>query len=210
MKGMKNIKNILYTVVSVIMIGLIIGCIYFGVSGAKYKKLYLKELTNVKAYQSENSDLKGQSIVHLMTIEQLQASKDSTDKALTDALKKLNIKPKNVISAGTVTSNIEKRDSVIFKHDTIFQSKVDIDTLIGDKWYKAQVGLHYPARIDLSVSMKSVKHIVVHSKKETINPPKKFWLWRLFQKKHTLITVSVDEENPHIEAGSQKFVQIVK
>ena len=148
---------------------------------SKYKNLYNKELTNVKAYQSENNNLKNQSIAHLMTIDQLISSKDSTDIALKEVLKKLDIKPKNVVSAGQVTSNIEKRDSIFLK-DTVFIKNLDLDTLIGDKWYKAQVGLHYPARIDLSVSMQSVKHIIVHNKKETVNPPKKFWLWRLFQK----------------------------
>jgi hypothetical protein len=144
-----------------------------------------------------------------MTIDQLISSKDSTDIALKEALKKLNIKPKNVVSAGQVTSNIEKRDSIFLK-DTVFIKNLDLDTLLGDKWYKAQIGLHYPARIDLSVSMQSVKHIIVHNKKETVNPPKKFWLWRLFQKKHIVQEVVVDEENPHIESGSQRFISIVK
>ena len=176
---------------------------------SKYKNLYNKELTNVKAYQSENNDLKNQSFVHLATINQLMTSRDSIDIELKEAIKKLNIKPKNVVSAGQVTSNIEKRDS-IFLRDTVFIKNLDLDTLIGDKWYKAQIGLHYPARIDLSVSMQSVKHIIVHNKKETVNPPKKFWLWRLFQRKHTVQEVVVDEENPYIEAGSQRFISIVK
>ena len=176
---------------------------------SQYKNLYNKELTNVKAYQSENNNLKNQSIAHLMTIDQLISSKDSTDIALKEVLKKLDIKPKNVVSAGQVTSNIEKRDSIFLK-DTVFIKNLDLDTLIGDKWYKAQIGLHYPARIDLAVSMQSVKHIIVHNKKETVNPPKKFWLWRLFQKKHTIQEVIVDEENPYIESGSQRFINIVK
>ena len=107
------------------------------------------------------------------------------DIKLQETLKKLSIKPKNVVSAGQVTSNMEKRDS-IFLRDTVFIKNLSLDTLFGDKWYKAQISLQYPSRIDLSVSMKSVKHIIVHNKKETINPPKKFWLWRIFQKKHTI------------------------
>ena len=194
----------------VTLLALILSVVYYVHETSKYKELYLKELTNVKAYQSENNNLKNQSTIHLMTIGQLQVSKDSTNIALKEALEKLKIKPKNVVSAGSVTSNMEKRDSIIFQHDTIFEKKVDIDTIIGDRWYKAQVGLHYPARIDLTVSVKSIKHIIVHNKRETINPPKKFWLWRLFQKKHTIQEVIVDEENPYIEAGSQRFIQIVK
>ena len=206
---MKQFKTYLRIGYVVIILGMVLAIVYYLNETAKYKELYNKELTNVKAYQSENNDLKNQSIAHIMTIDQLIASKDSSDIALKEALKKLNVKPKNVVSAGSVTSNIEKRDS-IFIHDTIFQSKVNIDTIIGDKWYKAQVGLHYPSRIDLTVSVQSVKHIVVHNKKETINPPKKFWLWRLFQRKHTIQEVLVDEENPHIKSGSQRFINIIK
>ena len=207
---MKQFKTYLRIGYVVIILGMVLAIVYYLNETAKYKELYNKELTNVKAYQSENNDLKNQSIAHIMTIDQLIASKDSSDIALKEALKKLNVKPKNVVSAGSVTSNIEKRDSIVFIHDTIFQSKVNIDTIIGDKWYKAQVGLHYPSRIDLTVSVQSVKHIVVHNKKETINPPKKFWLWRLFQKKHTIQEVLVDEENPHIKSGSQRFINIIK
>ena len=207
---MKQFKTYLRIGYVVIILGMVLAIVYYLNETAKYKELYNKELTNVKAYQSENNDLKNQSIAHIMTIDQLIASKDSGDIALKEALKKLNVKPKNVVSAGSVTSNIEKRDSIIFIHDTIFQSKVNIDTIIGDKWYKAQVGLHYPSRIDLTVSVQSVKHIVVHNKKETINPPKKFWLWRLFQRKHTIQEVLIDEENPHIKSGSQRFINIIK
>ena len=207
---MKQFKTYLRIGYVVIILGMVLAIVYYLNETAKYKELYNKELTNVKAYQSENNDLKNQSIAHIMTIDQLIASKDSSDIALKEALKKLNVKPKNVVSAGSVTSNIEKRDSIIFIHDTIFQPKVNIDTIIGDKWYKAQVGLHYPSRIDLTVSVQSVKHIVVHNKKETINPPKKFWLWRLFQRKHTIQEILVDEENPHIKSGSQRFINIIK
>lgn len=207
---MKQFKTYLQIGGIVIVLGMVLTIVYYLNETAKYKELYNKELTNVKAYQSENSDLKNQSIAHIMTIDQLIASRDSTNIALKEALKKLNIKPKNVVSAGSVTSNIEKRDSIVFIHDTLFQSKVNIDTIIGDKWYKAQIGLHYPSRIDLAVSMQSVKHIIVHNRKETVNPPKKFWLFRIFQKKHTIQEVIVDEENPYIEAGSQRFINIIK
>lgn len=204
-----NVKNYIRTGIGVLLFVGVAALFYYIKETAKFKELYLKELTNVKAYQSENNDLKNQSIAHLMTIDQLISSKDSTDIALKDALKKFSIKPKNVVSAGSVTSNIEKKDSIIF-HDTIFIKSLSLDTLIGDKWYKAQLGLRYPSKVDLVVSMKSVKHIIVHNKRETINPPKKFWLWRLFQRKHTVQEVIIKEENPYIINGGQRFIQIVK
>lgn len=204
-----NVKDYIRTGLGVLLLVGVAALFYYIRETAKFKELYLKELTNVKAYQSENNDLKNQSVAHLMTIDQLISSKDSTDIALKEALKKLSIKPKNVVSAGSVTSNIEKKDSIIFR-DTVFIKNLSLDTLIGDKWYKAQVGLHYPSRIDLAVSVQSVKHIVVHNRRETVNPPKKFWLWRLFQRKHTVQEVIIKEENPYIINGGQRFIQIVK
>lgn len=206
---MNKIGNYIKAVCIAVMLLIVIASIYYYHETSKYKELYLRELTNVKAYQSENNELKGQSIIHLMTIDQLKASKDSADIALKNTLDKLKIKPKNVVSAGTVTSNIEKRDSIFFI-DTVFIPKVNIDTLIGDEWYKAQLGLHYPNRINLAVSVPSVKNIIVHNRRETVNPPSKFWLFRLFQKKHTVTIVDVTENNPYIEAGSQRFIQVTK
>jgi hypothetical protein len=206
---MNKISNYIKVVCIAVMLLIVIASVYYYHETSKYKELYLRELTNVKAYQSENNELKGQSVVHLLTIDQLKASKDSADIALKNTLDKLKIKPKNVVSIGSVTSNIEKRDSIFFT-DTIFLSKVNLDTLFGDRWYKAQLGLHYPSRIDLSVSVPSVKSIIVHNKRETVNLPSKFWLFRLFQKKHTVTIVEITEENPYIEAGSQRFIQVTK
>ena len=120
----KLITWIIGIVITLLVVG---GIAYLCSELSKYKELYNKELTNVKAYQSENNNLKNQSIAHLMTIDQLISSRDSTDIALKEALKKLNIKPKNVVSAGSVTSNMEKRDS-IFLTDTVFVKDLKIDT----------------------------------------------------------------------------------
>ena len=57
---------------------------------------------------------------------------------------------------------------------------------------------------------KSEKHIVVSTKKETVNPPKKFFLFRWFQKKQTLIHVDVVEKNPYVENQSSRYIEIMK
>jgi cell division protein FtsQ len=46
---------------------------------------------------------------------------------------------------------------------------------------------------------KSEKHIIVSSKKETVNPPKKFFLFRWFQKKQIVLHIDVIEKNPYVE-----------
>jgi hypothetical protein len=57
---------------------------------------------------------------------------------------------------------------------------------------------------------KSKKHIVVSSKKETVNPPKKFFLFRWFQKKMTVIHVDVVEKNPYVSEETSRYVEIMK
>lgn len=51
---------------------------------------------------------------------------------------------------------------------------------------------------------------VVRSRKETVNPPKKLWLLRLFQKKHRVLNIKVIEKNPYVENSESRYVEIAK
>ena len=85
-----------------------------------------------------------------------------------------------------------------------------IDTLIGDGWYTLKLGLKYPSMIAVEPYFKSEKHIVVSSKKETVNPPKKFVLFRWFQKRHIVLHIDVVEKNPYVGNETSKYVEIIK
>lgn len=120
-----------------------------------------------------------------------------------DSVRKvLNVKDKNLKYLQYISSIGSRTDTVIVK-DTIFQKPVKndsvvLDTIIGDAWYKAGMKLKYPNYIVLKPWFKSQKYIMVSTRKETINPPKKLWLLRLFQRKHEVVVVNVMEENPYI------------
>ena len=47
-------------------------------------------------------------------------------------------------------------------------------------------------------------------KKETVNPPKKCFILRGFQKKHKVVEVVVVEKNTYIKNKQQRFIEIVK
>lgn len=102
-----------------------------------------------------------------------------------DSVRKvLNIKDKNIKSLQYLTSKASRQDTIILK-DTIFKEARNkdsllLDTLIGDAWYQAQVRLKYPYYIILRPTFRSQKYITVSTKRETVNPPKKWWLLRLF------------------------------
>ena len=99
----------------------------------------------------------------------------------------------------------------IIAPDTIFKDvEFALDTVLQDQWYKLQLGLRYPAQIAATPEFKSEKHIVVSSKRETVNPPKKFFLFRWFQKKHTVLNVDVVEKSPYVENQTSRYIEIIK
>jgi hypothetical protein len=165
---------------------------------------------NVKAYSDELSASGKKNVALQLTVDQLEYFNDSVLKALDKTRKELKIKDKNIKSLQSVKSEFTRVDTIELR-DTLFKEPtLAIDTMIGDEWYNVQLGLRYPSTIALKPYFKSEKHIIVSTKKETVNPPKKFFLLRWFQKKHLVINVDVVEKNPYVDGESSKYVEIVK
>lgn len=167
-------------------------------------------MTNQKAFIAENSSLKEENRVFKFTVEQLNYYNDSILQKMNDVRKELKIKDKDLKQMQYLLSEATKKDTIVFR-DTLFREPtLDIDTLVGDKWYQMKLGLKYPSTITTDPKFVSEKYIMVDYKKETINPPKKCWLLRLFQKKHKVVEVNVVEKNPYIENKQQRFIEIVE
>ena len=167
-------------------------------------------MSNQKAFIAENSSLKEENRVFKFTIEQLNYYNDSILQKMNDVRKELKIKDDNLKQMQYLLSEATKKDTIVFR-DTLFREPtLDIDTLVGDKWYQMKLGLKYPSTITTDPKFVSEKYIMVDYKKETINPPKKCWLLRLFQKKHKVVEVNVVEKNPYIENKQQRFIEIVE
>ena len=165
---------------------------------------------NQKAFIAENSSLKGESRAFKFTIEQLNYYNDSILQKMNNVRKELKIKDKNIKQLQYLLSVSTKKDTVLFT-DTIFRDKsLALDTIIGDKWYNIRLGLKYPNLIYTEPTFTSEKYIIVNKKKETVNPPKKFFLFRWFQRKHWVMEVHIKEKNPYIKEVNNKFVEIVE
>lgn len=165
---------------------------------------------NIKAYSDENSSLKNSARVFQLTVEQLSYYNDSILQKMNEVRKELEVKDKNLKAMQYMLSEASKTDTIEFR-DTIFREPaLHIDTLLGDKWYQMRLELKYPSTIITTPKFISEKYIIVNYKKETINPPKKCWLLRLFQKKHKVVEVNVVEKNPYIENKQQRFIEIVE
>lgn len=167
-------------------------------------------MSNQKAFISENSSLREENRMFKFTVEQLNYYNDSILQKMNEVRKELNVKDKDLKQMQYLLSEATKKDTIVFR-DTLFREpSLSIDTLIGDKWYQMRLGLKYPSTITTAPTFISEKYVVVDYKKETINPPKKCWLLRLFQKKHKVVEVNVVEKNPYIENKQQRFIEIVE
>ena len=176
----------------------------------KLKEEISISMSNQKAFIAENSSLKEENRVFKFTIEQLNHYNDSILQKMNEVRKELKIKDKDLKQMQYLLSEAQKKDTIVFR-DTLFREPtLKIDTLLGDRWYQMNLELRYPSTIITEPKFVSEKYVIVDYKEETINPPKKCWLLRLFQKKHKVVEVNVVEKNPYIENKQQRFIEIVE
>ena len=201
-------KIVFWLVIAVIGLLFTIGVMWQQVKYANEK--WEVTTANMKAYDTQLAAEGEKNIALQLTVDQLGYFKDSVLQELDNTRKQLKIKDKNLKALQAVKSGFTKRDTITMR-DTLFkETTLAIDTLIGDKWYNVRLGLKYPSMIAVQPYFKSEKHIVVSSKKETVNPPKKFFLFRWFQRKHYVIKVNVKEKNPYVEDESSEYIEIIK
>jgi hypothetical protein len=199
-----------YLVITIIVLLAIIGAGWQQIQHAN--RMWEAAEANVKAYSEELSTSKNKNVALQLTVDQLSYFNDSVLQTLDETRKELKIKDKNLKALQAIISGFTRRDTVtIVQVDTLFKEPtLDIDTLIGDAWYNLQLGLKYPSMIAIKPYFKSEKHVIVSSKKETVNPPKKFFLLRWFQRKHVVLHIDIVEKNPYVENENSKYVEILR
>lgn len=208
---MEKMKNYLYIYIALLVItsGIIIGVLLN--QRSKTEKKWKDAVENSKAYSELFNNSENKNRAFKLTIDQLKNSNDSIFQELNEARKELKVKDSKLKSLQYVSSSFSKVDTITLKGDTIFKdSHIDIDTLLSDEWYSVKVGLKYPSTVTVEPTFKSIKYIVVSAKKETVNPPKRFFLFRWFQKKQIRLNVDVVEKNPYVQNQDNRFVEIVR
>ena len=166
-------------------------------------------ITNIKAYELENSALRDDTIEFKYTIEQLNYSKDSLNQRINKLRKDLKIKDKDIQKLQYMLSENQKKDSIVFVHDTLFRENIKVDTTLNDNWSKLHLQLEYPNTVLAEYSFKNESLVTTYIKRETVNPPHKCAFIRWFQKKHKVIHVEINEQNPYCEIKEQRFINII-
>ena len=167
-------------------------------------------IANEKALFADNDSLSNRGRVLQLTVEQLNYINDSIIIKMNEVRKELKIKNKNIKELEYQLSEAKKTDTLIFR-DTLFRNpEVKIDTTLRDKWYSLNLKLEYPSTVIASPKFISERYVVQSLRKETIKPPKKCWLGRLFQKKHKIIETVVIDKSPYIINKQEKYIKIIE
>ena len=205
-----KIKLIIGAIIAAIIVGLGTTTAIMNNRINELNREVAEAVTNIKAYELENSALKDDTIEFQYTIDMLNHSKDSLNQKINSLKKDLRIKDKDIKNLQYKLSENQKKDSIVFIHDTLFRESVKIDTVIRDDWSKLNLKLEYPNVVVAEYSFKNESLVTTYLKKETVDPPHKCAFIRFFQKKHKVIHVEVLEQNPYCEIKEQRFINIVK
>lgn len=206
---MKTKLYILIVFISIVVILLTtIGILAY--SNKSLKNDYANAMNNLNAYQLENSKLSGANRVYKMTISELEYSQDTLFRAMDSIRKVLKVKDKNLNQIQYIKYEVRVTDTLELV-DTIFiKPSFYMDTTLSDKWHSTRIMMKYPSYIMVEPSLESDKYVVFSFKKETVKPPKKFFLFRWFQKKQKVVNVDVVETNPYVTNKAQRFMEVVK
>lgn len=201
-----TVERIIWLVLLLLVGG---ACFFYFNSAKNYKERYDMAAQNEKAYALQLDKEKSESNMFKLKSEQLEYYNDSIINKLNEARKELKVKDKQLKQLMWLETEFQKKDT-IYLIDTIFKDPdFVLDTVTGDEWVKTTLHLEYPGTIATESSVKSEKTVVVSTKRETVDPPKKFFLCRWFQKRHTVVKVVTKENNPHVIDQENVFIEIV-
>lgn len=193
---------------SIIILGLCGFGVWKTIQASNLREEYSVAVQNNKAYEDQLQVANEQNKVFQFTVDQLQYINDSTIRQLDLLRNELKIKDNKIKQMGKIKEYVYMTDTLIM-HDTIFSNQdFWLDTCLGDDWYHNHLHLEYPNKISSTIDINTDQSVFLHTTRETINPPCKTWLGRLFQRKHDVYNVTVVEHNPYANVKENKFVII--
>lgn len=202
-------NKIIYILVFILILASLV--IYIQASSiSSYKKRLDTEITNVNTLMAQNDTLKTKAGILYLSVDRLSNTKDSLLNHINYLNDSLKIKRNKIKELQYQISTISKKDTIIFSEPIFRDSTFKIDTTLNSKWYNLKVHLEYPSLLVVNPTFKSERLVTMSLNRETINPPSKCWLIRLFQRKHDVMVVDIYEGNPYIEIEQQRYIKIVE
>lgn len=201
-----KIKRIAMYVVLGLILVLSVTCFVQFKNNQHLKQEHAVAESNIKSLLDDRDN----EIIELqLSMDVLRNAKDSTIQNLLAQKDKLNIKNKELETMVSMASEFYVHDTIPV-HDTIFKEPdFAMDTCVKDEWRTTCVDLKYPNHVCVDASMRSQKEVFVTAKRETIDPPKKCFFLRWFQKKHIVTRITINEENPYIINEENIYIRVI-
>lgn len=205
-----KIRSWIYLGIAIIVIGLAGTVSLQSLRIRNLKEDLSYSIANEKALFAEKDSLELNNRTLLLTVDQLNYVNDSIVQKMNEARERLKIKDREIQELQYQLSEASRTDTLHLR-DTIFKDRdFSLDTTKRDRWYSLRLQMNYPSEIIVTPSFTSERYVAMSLKKETVNPPKKCWIARLFQRKHKVMVVDVEEKNPYIKIKEQRYIKIIE
>lgn len=205
--------KLILTAAPYIVIASLFGLVVHQKGLIKIKDAKIEQTTNnikalergVEQWRNKHGQEVSRSLQFEYTLSEFKNSTDKLNLELKELLKKQDIK-------------LNKLEQIIYAHqsvDTIIYREIDIPTMpdttldLSDKNITNIIKLS-PTRVSSQVALTNEVLLPMTARRETIGAPKKFFLFRWFQKKHIIVEGSWINTNPLITNKEQRFIKIIE
>lgn len=185
---------------------------FIGVLQHKYNKAKEElniEIINGKAYQDQLEGIQQDNAQFEISMRTLRHFNDSISQKLVKTIDSLKIKDKRINSLVHYNIVLSKKDTVKLR-DTIFKKDLQLDTIVGDKYISLDLKLSYPNTIIYQPTINLDLTTIISDTKEYVKPRKKYWIQRIFQKKHYVVRGKIIIDNPYVTTNQYRFIKIIK
>lgn len=159
-----------------------------------------------KAYSAAMSDASDGERVFRLRADELAAASDRQIAAMDSLRREIGVRDKMLRSMHRRVTEVVKTDTIVVPEIVMGAA---VDTVLDDGWVRTELSLS-DGRVGVSTMVRNETTIVVHGRRETVRPPRRFFLFRLFQRKHTVVTVTAVEGNPWCETREFRSVEMVE
>ena len=192
-----NLKLLLAAIVGVLLIALSVSVSKLSESRKTQKRLLANEKAyrdTVRVYKDKDGKSLYQRYAFQRTIDELKDSESKKDRQILEMAKRLKIKPSDIIVASVVEEKVDTVVKVVNQpKDSCYTFRVN-DEFISTVCVRKDSVSYRP-------QISNTQSLIVSSNRETVRPRSKVFFIRWFQKKHTVVKVSVKNSNSAIKVN---------
>lgn len=160
---------------------------------------------DVEVYKDRYGQEHAKSIMFNQTLNEFKNSTDSINRRMHNLLKQQDKKLKNLETALYHVTEVDTTLTKIINIPTMPDTTLDLSNEHITNIIKLS-----PTLVSSKVSLEDELIGSFDYKRETVKPPHKFFLFRWFQKRHTIVEADIMHTNPIIKNKSQRFIKIIE